>query len=294
MTTGQGPAPAGLKTLAASLVPSRIVAISSTAPGGRPGHLSAALAAAAAFAGLSAGLSAASAPPQAKLTASAEASAKWVSLVIWSFPPSGSGARAGYLSTASAAASARRDALQPCRQVGDHLGAVGLVEHLVTAARIDLHLDIGEARVAVAADQRLQQRQVLVDGVLVAHEDVDRQVLADLADLGRIAHPGGQPAEAAVAAGLAREAAERVGYVGVDLGGIARQPVEGRARRLAVEADLIQPARPIGAIAEGRGAGQHQAVDRVRVVEDEGLGEEGAQAVAEQDQRQVGMLGAGE
>src|SRR4051812_32530789 len=91
MTTGQGPAPAGLKTLAASLVPSRITAYSSTAPGGSPGHL-AGLAAGAAAAGFAAGLAAVCARTgvaPASDRARAEATARRVKSRILKFPPAG-------------------------------------------------------------------------------------------------------------------------------------------------------------------------------------------------------------
>src|SRR5258706_12490354 len=120
MTTGQGPVPAGLKTLPASFVPSRMVAYSSTAPGGRPGHLAGAAAAGLATA---LGLSAATAPV-ARESARAEASANCGILLILDVPPAGLRAReilvarkaapepaARHLITAPGTAAARRSSL---------------------------------------------------------------------------------------------------------------------------------------------------------------------------------------
>src|SRR5690606_430394 len=109
-------------------------------------------------------------------------------------------------------------ALQPRLQVGDDLGAVGLVEHLVTAARVNLEGHV-QAGVPVAVDQRGDARQLVVDRVLVADEDIDRQAPADLLQIGRIGRLLTHTAERG--AGLRREAdaAQRVGDVLVDLVG---------------------------------------------------------------------------
>ena len=171
-------------------------------------------------------------------------------------------------------------------------GAVGLVEHFVPAVRVEIEGDVREPGVAVAVDQRLQPRKAVVDRVLVAEENVGRQVLADPGDLNRIAQAGGDAREAAGAVGLPREAAERIGDIGVHLGLVARQPVEGRARLDAPHPHLVQPLGRSRPVAERRRAGEHQAVDGVRVVEHIGLGEERSEAMPQEDPPQVRMPAA--
>ena len=101
-------------------------------------------------------------------------------------------------------------AIEPGDQVGDDLIPVGFVQHLMAAARIDLEVDL-QAALTISLDEGRETREVMVDGILVADEDVDRQLashsvrrLQPFAALAKLAERG-------LRRGIELNAAERVG-----------------------------------------------------------------------------------
>src|SRR5580693_4128402 len=67
--------------------------------------------------------------------------------------------------------------VQPAQQISDDLGAIGLIEHLMAPTRIELqgHLQTGRLE---RIDQRIQTSQLLVNGILVPGENVNRHTLS--------------------------------------------------------------------------------------------------------------------
>ena len=67
------------------------------------------------------------------------------------------------------------------------LPAVGLVQHLVSATRIEIERDVAQPGIAVAANQCVESPQLLPDGVFASGEQIDREIAPDLAECDRIA-----------------------------------------------------------------------------------------------------------
>ena len=59
----------------------------------------------------------------------------------------------------------------PAEQAGLDLPAVGLVQHFVSAARIEIEGDVAQPGIAVAAYQYVEPAQVLPDGVFAFYTD---------------------------------------------------------------------------------------------------------------------------
>ena len=65
--------------------------------------------------------------------------------------------------------------------------SVDLVQHLVSAARIEIEGDVTQPGIAVAADQCVESPQLLSDGIVASGEQIDREIAPDLAECDRIA-----------------------------------------------------------------------------------------------------------
>src|SRR5262249_29866680 len=74
----------------------------------------------------------------------------------------------------------------PSKQSTPHLVAVDLIEHLVSAARIEVVGDPADARPVIAVYQDLDSFELLAHRIFAAREEVDWQVMAYLAELDRI------------------------------------------------------------------------------------------------------------
>src|SRR4051812_16830185 len=58
----------------------------------------------------------------------------------------------------------------PAEQAGLHLASIGLVQHLVSTARINIEGDVAQPGVGVAANQRAESPQLLPDRVFASGE----------------------------------------------------------------------------------------------------------------------------
>src|SRR3954469_5825087 len=120
----------------------------------------------------------------------------------------------------------------PAEQAGLDLAPVGLVQHLVPAARIGIEGDVAQPGIAVAADQCVESPQLLPDRVFAPGEQIDWQIAADLAERDRIAQSRRGTEEGSKRFGVKVFKAQGIGHERIDDGLIMTQPVEGRARRL--------------------------------------------------------------
>src|SRR6185437_13301235 len=123
------------------------------------------------------------------------------------------------------------DAVEPGDKVACHLVAVDLVEELMPRVGVEAVADARETGGAVGGEKLLRPFGPGADGIARPRDDVDRQGFRD-SRLARRTRDLAQRVEH-VDPELRRggKASKRVGDVFVDLGRIARVPVEFRARR---------------------------------------------------------------
>ena len=76
--------------------------------------------------------------------------------------------------------------LEPAHEVAHHFVAICFVQHLVPAFRIIFLADVRDSRRAISLGHRLQPFEAVINRVLVAGENVDRKVLANLRERRRI------------------------------------------------------------------------------------------------------------
>jgi len=178
--------------------------------------------------------------------------------------------------------------VEPRHEIPDDLVAIGLVVDLVPRTGVDVDRDIGQA--ADLAVGRREQLDALgaAERVFTADLNQQRQVS------GELGRPTEQSQPIPDAEQLRRLSIEgqRVGREGGRDGRIPAQPL--RPRVAQVPEPLVQWSRVHVAQRAERGAAEHRGVVEVRVLVEDDLREDRAEAVAEQHERQARVLEPGD
>src|SRR5262249_2233748 len=176
----------------------------------------------------------------------------------------------------------------PSKQTTLHLVAVDLIEHLVSAARVEVVGDPADARPVIAVYQDLDSFELLAHGIFAAREEVDWQVMAYLAELDRIGQARRSCEKGCKRRGSKFSKAERVVDECIDNCGIAAQPIERGPRRLEGGVQNVgsrwRRCRQLRESVESARSGEDEPGDLPAMVEHVLLRREGTHAGPHQDE----------